>query len=155
MPHPLLPELEILASDTAAERGYEVCAVQLLTHHKPITMQVQIRQIGGGDVSLDDCAVFSSPMGEAIEVSQIIQEEYVLEISSPGISDELKNERDFNTFKGFPVEVTIEKKNKSKLQSTGLLHERSNDHLLLNIKGRMKRIPLEEIRQVRLVSPTG
>jgi len=35
----------------------------------------------------------------------------VLEISSQGVSDELTSERDFKTFKGFPVNVELNQKN--------------------------------------------
>ena len=118
-------------------------------------MQVQIRQLGGGDVSLEDCARFSTPLGEAIESSQLAPENYVLEVSSPGISDKLLSDRDFKTFKGFPIEVTYSSEKNSQLSKRGLLHEKSQNHLHLNIKGRMSRINLDAITEVRLVSPTG
>jgi len=35
----------------------------------------------------------------------------VLEISSQGVSDELTSNRDFKTFKGFPVNVQLNQKN--------------------------------------------
>ena len=120
-----------------------------------MTMQVQIRHAGGGDVSLDDCAKFSTPMGEAIEASQILNEKYVLEISSPGINAQLITDRDFQTFKGFPIEVTFRDNKSSELHQAGLLHERSEDHLHLNIKGKISRIPRENVIEVSLTSPTG
>ena len=120
-----------------------------------MTMQVQIRHSDGADVSLDECASFSSPMSEAIETSKIINEAYVLEISSPGINDHLSSDRDFQTFRGFPVEVTYLKNQDSKINQTGLLHERSKDHVHLNIKGKISRIPRENVIDVRLTTATG
>ncbi len=119
----------------------------------PMTLQVQIRQKKGGDVSLDDCASFSGPMGEAIEASDLLKEPYVLEISSQGISEDLNSDRDFLTFHGFPVEVNFRDEKESQTHLSGLLHERSDKHVLLNIKGRIKRIPREDIICVRLTSP--
>ena len=55
-----------------------------------MTVQVQIRRSDGSDVSLDDCAGFSGPMGEALESQSLLTEAYVLEISSPGIGDQLR-----------------------------------------------------------------
>ena len=118
-------------------------------------MQVQIRPIGGGDVSLDDCARFSGPMGEAIEASELLDEAYVLEISSPGISTHLQSDRDFQTFRGFPVEVTLRNQKDFELRRTGLLHNRSEDLLSLNNKGKMDHIPRKDVIEVRLSSPTG
>lgn len=118
-------------------------------------MQVQIRHSGGNDVSLDDCAQFSGPMGEAIETSKIMREAYVLEVSSPGISENLSSDKDFETFKGFPIEVIFSNHQKPKLSARGLLHERTISHLHLNIKGRINRIPLEDVITVRLSKNPG
>ncbi len=115
-------------------------------------MQVQIRHHGGNDVSLDDCARFSQPMGEAIEASQLFTEAYVLEISSPGIGEVLISERDFVTFRGFPIEVVQRREGISEILKTGLLLERSTNHVHLNIKGRIERIPREEVVKVRLTT---
>ncbi len=155
LPHQILTDFERLAATTAADNGYQLCGVEVLTHRKPMTMQVQIRHAGGEDVSLDDCASFSTPMEEAIESSQLLTEAYVLEISSPGINETLLTDRDFQTFRGFPVEVIFNNEQHSKMSRKGLLHERSKDYVLLNIKGRMSRIPREEVTDVRLISPSG
>ncbi len=127
----------------------------MLAHSIPMTMQVQIQHKGGGDVSLDDCALFSKPMSEAIEASNLLQDSYILEISSPGISDHLNTDRDFKTFQGFPVRITYKDNANSELQKSGLLKERSIDHVHLNIKGRISRIKREDVLEVRLISPTG
>ena len=155
MPHPLIPDLEILASTTAAEQGLAVCGVQLLTHMNPMTVHVQIRHLGEEDISLEDCSQLSNALGEAIENSELINQAYVLEVSSPGISDRLNSDREFQTFRGFPVEVSFNKINGSEVLQEGLLLERSNQHVHLNIKGRIDRIPIEEVNFVRLTSPTG
>ena len=44
-----------------------------------------------------------APASDEIEKSNLLNCSYVLEISSQGVSDELTSERDFKTFKGFPV----------------------------------------------------
>ncbi len=154
MPHQLLLELERIASDKAAENGFEICGVELLTHQIPITMQVNIRHQGGGDVSLDDCARLSGSIGEALEGLQLNHEPFVLEVSSPGIGEYLSSDKDFLTFKSFPVEVSFLNQGNEQSHS-GLLLERSEQHVHLNIKGRIKRIPREAVTSVRLTSPTG
>ncbi len=149
-----MPDLETLASTTASENGYELCGLQLLTHLIPMTLQVQIRQASGNDVSLDDCANLSGPMGIAIENSNLLSAPYVLEISSPGIGDTLKSDRDFKSFNGFPVKVVFKNKEGSELQENGLLHECSSSHVNLNIKGRIKQIERNDVIYVRLTTST-
>ncbi len=118
-------------------------------------MQVSIRHKKGGDVSLDDCASFSHPMSEALETSNIFEAAYVLEISSPGIDENLIHDRDYETFKGFPVEVIFKDDKNSELRKVGLLNARSDEHVQLNIKGKMSRIPRKNVIGVRLTTQSG
>ncbi|HCX54223.1 MAG: ribosome maturation factor RimP [Synechococcus sp. BS301-5m-G54] len=155
MPHPLLPDLETLASSVAAAQGFELCGIQMLTHMSPMTLEVQIRHSTGTDVSLDDCAGFSGVLGDALETSTLLTEAYVLEISSPGIGDQLIEDRDFQTFRGFPVEVIHRDKDDSEQRLDGLLLERSDDELQINIRGRIKRISRDRVIGVRLTSPSA
>jgi ribosome maturation factor RimP len=153
LPHPLLPDLTTLATDVAATQGFELCSIQLLTHMSPMTLAVQIRHSSGSDVSLDDCAGFSGVFGEAVESSSLLAEAYVLEISSPGIGEQLTTDRDFQTFRGFPVEVIHRDKDESEHRLEGLLLERDEETLQINIRGRIKAISRERVLNVRLTSP--
>lgn len=119
-----------------------------------MTIQVQITHRDGRDVSLDDCALFSAPMAEALEASHLVGESYVLEISSPGIGDQLSSDKDFLTFRGFPVEVSF-RENDSDLHQSGLLHKRSDHYVHINTMGRIQQIPREAVTCVRLTNPTA
>ena len=121
----------------------------------PMTLEVQIRHSNGADVSLDDCAQFSGVLGEALESSELLNEAYVLEISSPGIDEQLATDRDFQTFRGFPVEVTHRDNNDAEHRLDGLLLERDEESLQINIRGRIKRIPRDQVIGVRLTSPSA
>ena len=127
----------------------------MLTHMSPMTLEVQIRHSTGTDVSLDDCAGFSGVLGDALETSTLLTEADVLEISSPGIGDQLIEDRDFQTFRGFPVEVIHRDKDDSEQRLDGLLLERSDDELQINIRGRSKRISRDRVIGVRLTSPSA
>ncbi len=151
----LVIDIKNIANRTASDKGFEIVDIELNTHLKPMTIQLQIRPKGGGDVSLNDCELLSTPISDAFDNSQLLNQPYVLEISSPGISELLQSDRDFKTFKGFPVEVIFEDEKKSKIQKIGLLHERSNENLKINLKGRITNIPLKSIMKVRLKNPKG
>ena len=118
-----------------------------------MTLEVQIRHGSGGDVSLDDCADFSRVFGDALEASSLLTEAYVLEISSPGLGEQLSSERDFLTFRGFPIEVLHRSKDDSEQRLEGLLLERNEEALQINIHGRIKRISREQVIAVRLTNP--
>ena len=155
MPHPLLPDITSVAAATAAAQGFELAGIQILTHLQPMTVQVQIRRSDGSDVSLDDCAGFSRPMGEALASQALLTEAYVLEISSPGIGDQLQSDRDFQTFRSYPVEVLYRDNEGKELRQQGSLLERDNDHVHVNVRGRIKRISRPSVISVQLISPTS
>ncbi len=155
LPHPLIPDLERLASQVAADAGFQVCGVQLLTHRIPMTLLVQLRLADGGDVSLDNCASFSGVLGEALEAAALIEDAYVLEISSPGIAETLNDDRDFRSFRGFPVCVRYrDAKTGVEAEREGLLLERTDDSVQINVRGRTVRLPRADVIAVRLTTPT-
>ena len=142
--------LERLLGKVANAMGFEIHSLILQTTRQPIVIEIIIKKISGEDISLDDCALFSAPASEEIDNSNLLNCSYVLEISSQGVSDELTSERDFKTFKGFPVNVQLNQKNSKKIFLNGLLYEKSNDYLAINIKGRIKKIPFDEVLKISL-----
>ena len=142
-------KLETLLKTVANEWNLEICNLNIQTNHNPIVLEIIIKKTNGDDISLDDCAQFNTPASEEIENSNLLNCSYVLEISSQGVCDELTSERDFKTFKGFPVNVELNQKSKLKFLN-GLLYEKSKDYLAINIKGRIKKIPFNEVLKISL-----
>ncbi len=142
--------LEILLQDAARELNLEIYSINLLTNQKPIIIKIIIKKNNEEDITLDDCSRFNDPASIVIEKSNLLKSSYVLEISSQGVSDELTSERDFKTFKGFPVNVELNQKNLQKKFLNGLLYEKSKDFLAINIKGKIKKIPYTEVLKISL-----
>ena len=94
-------------------------------------------------------------MGEAIDTAELLKEAYILEVSSPGISEDISSDKDFQTFKGFPIEILFRDKKNAEISRCGLLKERSKEHIHLNIKGRISLIPRDDVIHVRLTNQTG
>jgi len=134
--------LETLLKKVANAWDLEICSLKIKTNQNPIIIKIIIKKTNGDDISLEDCALFNTPASEEIENSNLLNCSYVLEISSQGVSDELTSERDFKTFKGFPVNVQLNQKNSKKKFLNGLLYEKSKDYLAINIKGKIKKFLL-------------
>ncbi|WP_288249421.1 ribosome maturation factor RimP [uncultured Prochlorococcus sp.] len=148
-------KLKSLLTNVAILLDFEICNLNIKTNQNPLVIEITIKKTNGDDISLDDCALFNTPASEEIENSNLLNCSYVLEISSQGVSDELTSERDFKTFKGFPVNVELNQKN-SKIQFlSGLLYEKSKDYLAINIKGKIKKIPFDEVLKISLCTLKG
>ena len=144
--------LENILKEVANCFNFEIHSVNLLTNQNPIKLQINLKKSNGNDITIDDCANFNDPVKKAIDKTKLINCTYVLEISSQGVSDELTSERDFKTFKGFPVNVELNQKHSNLKNLNGLLHEKSKDYLAINIKGKIKKIPFIEVFKVSLAT---
>ena len=149
-------ELEVLTAKSATNYGFDVTDFKMFTHLNPLSIQVNIRHKNPEKkVTLDDCSILSQYIDKAIQSSSILHQPFTLEISSEGVGDLLTEEKDFEIFKGFPIEVTYQDSKKIEQQTNGLLLERSDNDLQINQKGKIQRIPVEDVIQVRLITPSG
>ena len=146
----LKSKLEILLQEVAKVFNLEIYSLNILTNQNPIIVKITIRKTNKEDITLDDCSRFNNPASTVIENSNLLKCSYVLEISSQGVSDELTSERDFKTIKGFPVNVELNHKNSEIKFLNGLLYEKSKDYLAINIKGKIKKIPFNEVLKISL-----
>ena len=102
--------LEDLLQGVAKEFNLKIHSLDILTNQNPIIIKIIICKTNNDDITLDDCSRFNNPAFSVIENSNLLNCSYVLEIGSQGVSDELTSERDFKTFKGFPVNVELNQK---------------------------------------------
>ena len=156
MSNPTASELKEIASNAAILNGFEVVDIEMLNHSIPLAIQINIRHKDPEkEVTIEDCAFLSQPIDEAIQNASTIKQPFTLKISSEGIGDFLTEDRDFQTFKGFPVEVTYQDLKKVEQQKKGLLLAKSEDDLQINQKGRINRIPIKDVLRVRLTTSSG
>ncbi|HEY9809439.1 MAG TPA: ribosome maturation factor RimP [Halomicronema sp.] len=151
MTHPLIPQILALATPLAEPLGLEVVAAVFHTNHNPPVLRVDIRNTKD-DTSLNDCEHFSRILEASLDAEQIIGDAYVLEISSPGISPILTSDREFISFKGFPVTVSTSDPQAGHKELTGKLIRRDETAVYLNQKGRIQAIPRQLVIKVQLVS---
>ena len=149
-------ELKVIAAKSATNYGFDVSDFKMFTHLNPLSIQVNIRHKKPyKKVTVDDCSILSQYIDKAIKSSSILDQPFTLEISSEGVSDFLTEEKDFQIFKGFPIEVTYQDLKKIEQQTNGLLLKRTDNDLQINQKGKIHRIPVEDVIQVRLTTPSG
>ena len=149
-------ELKVITAKSATNNGFEVIDFKMFDHLNPLSIQVNIRHKNPDKkVTIDDCSILSQYIDEAIQNSSILEQPFTLEISSEGVGEILSKEKDFQIFKGFPIEVTYQDLKKIEQQTNGLLLKRSDNDLQINQKGKIKRIPVEDVIQVRLTTPSG
>jgi len=150
MTHPLVPQVIDLAAPVAQRLGLEVVDAVFQTNQSPPVLRLDVRSLHQEDTSLDDCEKMSQALEAVLDTADIIPDAYVLEISSPGISDQLTADRDFSVFKGFMVEVRLSEPHKGKQTWVGQLVRRDEKSVVLTQKGKPLALPRELLEWVQL-----
>ncbi|MDF0555064.1 ribosome maturation factor RimP [Kamptonema sp. UHCC 0994] len=152
MTHPLIPQIIDLATPLAETLGLEVVGAVFHTNQNPPILRVDIRN-PQQDTGLEDCERMSKALEEKLDMADILPDAYVLEISSPGLSRSLVSDREFISFKGFPVIVKTSEAYNGLKEWAGQLIRRDETAVYINQKGRPITIPRSLITQVQLDEP--
>lgn len=149
MTHPLVPQIIDLATPVAQQLGLEIVGIVFHTNQRPPVLRVDIRN-PQQDTGLDDCERMSRALEASLDVAEIIPDAYVLEVSSPGISRQMITDRDFISFKGFPVVISTSPPYAGQQEWIGQLIRRDETTVYLNRKGRVIEIPRSLVTRVQL-----
>lgn len=74
-----------------------------------------------GGITVDDCEIISRAFEEKLDAADLIEEAYILEVSSPGLGRPLKKERDYVRAMGQRVEIRTYKIINHEKEFTGVL----------------------------------
>jgi len=102
----LLDELTRLATRVAGELGVELVELSLRGPSRRRVLRVDIDRAGPRSVDLDDCKRVSDLLGVQIEESDVLQDSYVLEVSSPGVDRPIRTLDDIRRNTGRRIVVT-------------------------------------------------
>ena len=149
MTHPLIPQIVLIAQPVADQLNLEVVNAVFHTHQSPPVLRVDVRNLTG-DTGLQDCETMSRTLEEALETAGLIPDAYVLEISSPGISSVLSSDREFTSFRGFPVRVTTQPPFQGQPHWEGSLIGRDQVTVKITQRGRVIAVPRDLVVQVEL-----
>ncbi|KAA8498144.1 Ribosome maturation factor RimP [Porphyridium purpureum] len=115
-------------------------------------------------VSLERLQAFTQQVSERVEQAEAQEGarspiarlgEFALEVSTPGVAEELTQDFEFAVFKGFAVLVETREEWKKKTSFEGALHERTESDIVLNLKGRLTKIPRDIVSRVVLAQATS
>lgn len=96
-------EVENLLSEISIKNDIEIVDVQYVKENGDWILRIFIDKDFG--ITMSDCEKFSYMFSELIDKSDILQDSYILEVSSPGLNRVLKQEKSFKRFIGSKVKI--------------------------------------------------
>ena len=104
-----------------------------------------------GGVGLDHCADVSRELGQFLEVEDLIDHAYHLEVSSPGLERPLKNIRDFLRFQGKKAKVKLHESLGEQKVFIGTISEVEEEMISLQLEqGGSVQFAFDQISKARL-----
>lgn len=123
--------------------GYELVRLRL-QGGKTATLQIMADRPEGG-INVDDCAVISTAVSAVLDVEDPIEENYYLEVSSPGIDRPLTRLKDFDAWQGYEVKIETSEQIDGRRRFKGMLRGTEENEVLIEIEnnGEMVTIGLD------------
>ena len=98
--------LESALTPLFERENMEIVDLVVIKHGRKATLQFFIDKKNGA-VGLDDCETMSRKIGEIIDMENLIDGGYILEVSSPGIDRALKKPEHFKRFAGERAKIFL------------------------------------------------
>lgn len=103
-----------------------------------------------GGVDLEDCQAVSEKLSKILDEKDPISDNYLLEVSSPGLDRVLKKEKDFVRYQGRDVDIHFFKPHNGTKLLTAVLKGRDGDILTVSHDETEETLDMKDISQIRL-----
>jgi len=145
----VIGRVRALAQPILAEEGLELVEVEFRREAAGWILRVYMDRPGG--VSLDDCQRVSEQLGDHLDVEEVIDHPYSLEVSSAGLDRPLTQEEDFLRFAGKAARISTHEPLEGQRNFRGRLAGMAEGAVLVDLAdGRQARIPRTLIARARL-----
>lgn len=145
----LTDQLEEIIRPIVLSEGMELVELEFTRQGQRWYLRIYIDKEDG--VNLGDCENISRQVEQALDVEDPIPQQYVLEVSSPGLDRPLKQKRDFLRSRGKLIRLFTSVTVGGKRDLVGILKSIEEDLIQLELRdGETLCIPLADIAKARL-----
>ncbi|MCR5542823.1 MAG: ribosome maturation factor RimP [Eubacterium sp.] len=110
--------------------GFSLWDVEYVKEGSDFYLRVYADKEGG--INIDDCVQISRALEAKLDAEDFIEEAYILEVSSPGLTRKLKNDRDLERSIGKLVYIKLYKAEEGAKEHTGYLKSFDKESIVIN-----------------------
>ncbi len=137
-----------IASYNLTKAGYEVIDVEYRKERTGNVLRVFIDK--KGRISAQDCEKVTHILSSAMDVDVPIHFSYTLEVSSPGLTRELKRKEEYMRFRGRDIRIITRQPVLNKVVLEGTLRGMKDEDVLIDNDGIEIMIPYRIIKKANL-----
>jgi ribosome maturation factor RimP len=149
----VVERVKTLVDPVVAREGYELIDVELGSDRGRSILRLYIDTIDServGGVTVEDCSHVSRIVGDLLDVEEVVEGAFNLEVSSPGLFRPLTKPAHFDRAVGERVKVKTFEKHEDRRVFTGVLRAHADGHLLMDVDGREYRLSLKDVAKANL-----
>ena len=129
--------------------GFELVRMRLMTG-KATILQIMAERPEGG-IEVDECGRISTAVSAILDVEDPIEEEYTLEVSSPGIDRPLTRLKDFDAWADHEAKIETTELIDGQRRFKGMLRGTEGDEVLIEIAQGTIGLKFEWLEDAKLV----
>ena len=111
--------------------NFELVDVEFVKEGSDWYLRVYIDKDGG--ITVDDCELISRAFNEILDREDYISEQYIFEVSSPGLMRPLKKEKDYKRIVGKLIDIKLYKPVDKCKEFTGVLDSYDKDTVTIKM----------------------
>lgn len=128
--------------------GYELVDVEYVKEGSDYYLRVYADKEGG--ITIDDCVDISRALEGRLDEKDFIEDAYILEVSSPGLTRPLKKEKDFKRSIGKLVDVKLYRAVNGQKEYEGRLNGYDEETVQITVNDEDVTINRNDISMIRL-----
>jgi ribosome maturation factor RimP len=121
---------------------------------RPVALDVEGRpavEPPEASIGIEECQRVSDDLGAVLDVEDVVEQQYTLEVSSPGIDRPLRAEQDYFRFAGRLAKIVTEEPIEGQTHFEGRLRGVEDGDIVMEVgRGKLRRVPLASVTRARL-----
>ena len=146
----LVERIKELVSPLFIERNYDLVEIAIKREKGRMILRIMADRLTGG-ITLDECVSLNEAVGQILDQTELIQESFSLEVSSPGLDRPLRTEKDFRRKMEREIRVFVSEPVNNKTEWQGKLIRVTPEEITLAVNSIEVIIPLNKINKAKEV----
>jgi len=146
----LISEFKVFLADFVKSRNLDL--IDLIHRYEggDLFLRILIDRPEGG-ISLGECAGLNRELGDLLDEKNILEQRYILEVSSPGLDRPLKTENDFKRCLNKKAKFFLSGFINGKLEWDGIITKVEQVVVYVDTGSGTLEIPLDKINKAKLI----
>ncbi len=146
----LAAQLQVLVSDCLAGNNLELIDLIYRQQGGRLAIIVLADKLQGA-INMQECAMLCRQLKDLLEEKNIIEQDYILEVASPGLDRPLEKKEDFLRAKDKEAVFYLNDLINGKCQWQGIIQNAEQDIVFVRSRQGVIEIPLTKINKAQLV----